>query len=174
MMIHEITPQAGRYKARKRVGRGHGSGSGKTAGRGHKGARSRSGFSARASYEGGQMPYFRRLQVRGFNNANFRQHFRTVNLRSIVALDQFKTGGEVTPEILAAAGLIPSDARIPVKILGDMGEAKLSVKLAVTAARFTKSAKQQILEAGGSVTETGTRRDAIKGRGIGSQAQEKD
>jgi large subunit ribosomal protein L15 len=172
MMIHEITPKAGRYKTRKRVGRGHGSGHGKTSGRGHKGQRSRSGFSRRAGYEGGQMPYFRRLQIRGFNNANYRQVFRTVNLRSIVALDQFKDGGEVTPQALAEAGLIRGDERIPLKILGDMGDQKLTAKLTVTAHRFTKSARQQIVDAGGSVNELGTRRDKIKGRPIGEAAPE--
>ncbi|MCK4871483.1 MAG: 50S ribosomal protein L15 [Phycisphaerales bacterium] len=163
MMIHEITPMAGKYKARKRIGRGMSSGHGKTSGRGHKGAHSRSGFSQRAGYEGGQMPYFRRLGVRGFNNANFRQLFWAVNLRSIVALDQFKKGGDVTPEALIDAGLI-RDTKRPLKILGDMGDQTLTVKLNVTAARFTESARRRIEEAGGSVNQTGTRKDLIKKR----------
>jgi large subunit ribosomal protein L15 len=173
MMIHEITPQAGRYKTRKRIGRGPGSGKGKTSGRGHKGQRSRAGFSRRAGYEGGQMPYFRRLQVRGFNNANFRQLFWTVNLRSIVVLEQFKKGGDITAEILVEAGLI-RDLKRPLKILGDMGDETLSVKLNITAARFTKSAKKQIVDAGGTFTETGTRRDKIKGRTLGQEPEKED
>ena len=167
MMIHEITPLAGKYKARKRIGRGQGSGHGKTSGRGHKGQHSRSGFSRRAGYEGGQMPYFRRLQVRGFNNANFRQLFWVVNLRSIVELEQFKNGGDVTPEALVQAGLI-RDTKRPLKILGDTGEQDLSAKLNITAARFSASARKKVTEAGGTVNETGTRRDKIKGRTPGS------
>lgn len=161
MMIHEITPQAGKNRARKRIGRGPGSGNGKTAGRGHKGAHSRAGFSRRPGYEGGQMPYFRRIGIRGFSNVNFQQLFWVVNLRSIVGLDQFKDGGDVTPETLIDAGLV-RDTKRPLKILGDMGDEKLAVKLNVTAARFSKSARTQIEEAGGSVTETGTRKDKLR------------
>ncbi len=80
MMIHEITEQAGRYKARKRIGRGKGSGTGKRSGRGQKGAGARSGNSQRYSFEGGQMPYFRRLPKMGFSNAKFRSEFWIVNL----------------------------------------------------------------------------------------------
>jgi len=163
MMIHDITAQAGKYKARKRLGRGRASGQGKTAGRGHKGAGSRSGYSRKAGFEGGQMPYFRRIPKRGFTNANFTTHFRTVNLRSIVAHPDFATGGEVNAETLTRAGLIPQNDN-PLKILGDLGDADgLSAKLEVTAARVTASARKHIEGAGGSVTEEGSRRDRVRG-----------
>ena len=163
MMIHDITAQAGKYKARKRIGRGRASGQGKTAGRGHKGAGSRSGYSRKAGFEGGQMPYFRRIPKRGFTNANFTTHFRTVNLRSVVAHPDFAKGGVVNPETLTRAGLIPQNDN-PLKILGDLGEADgLSVKLEVTAARVTASARKHIEGAGGSVTEEGSRRDRVRG-----------
>ena len=83
MMIHEITEKTGKYKTRKRIGRGHGSGSGKTSGRGHKGAGSRSGYSRRPAFEGGQMQYFRRIPKRGFSNADFRTVYHIVNLAAI-------------------------------------------------------------------------------------------
>lgn len=163
MMIHEITAQAGKYKARKRVGRGRASGQGKTAGRGHKGAGSRSGYSQKAGFEGGQMPYFRRIPKRGFTNANFKTTFRVVNLRSVVAHPAFAGGGAVDTASLERAGLIPSSDE-PVKILGDLGEAEsLSVKLDVVAARVSASARKRIEEAGGKVVEEGSRRDRIRG-----------
>lgn len=163
MMIHEITALVGKHKARKRVGRGRGSGVGKTSGRGHNGAGSRAGYSRRAAFEGGQMPYFRRMPKRGFNNANFTTRFRIVNLRDIVAHDDFAKGGDVNAETLAKAGLIP-DSSLPLKVLGDLGDAdKLGVKLNVTAERVTRSAKQHVESAGGSVSETGTRRDKVRG-----------
>ena len=83
MMIHEITEKVGRHKARKRIGRGHGSGHGKTSGRGHKGAASRAGRSHRAGYEGGQMPRVRRMPKRGFSNAQFRRLFHVVNVKQL-------------------------------------------------------------------------------------------
>jgi len=148
MMIHEITPKAGRYRRRKRVGRGTGSGHGKTCGRGHKGAGSRSGAtgSIRASYEGGQMPFYQRLPKVGFSNARFMKHFYVVNIR---ALDgRFDDGSEVNPDMLVKAGLI-RDTKQPVKILGS-GE--ITKKLSVTADAFSKSAQEKIEKAGGSVT----------------------
>jgi len=163
MMIHEITALVGKHKARKRVGRGRGSGVGKTSGRGHKGAGSRAGYSRRAAFEGGQMPYFRRMPKRGFNNANFTTRFRIVNLRDIVAHSDFAKGGDVNAETLVKAGLIP-DSDLPLKVLGDLGDAdKLGVKLAIAAERVTRSAKSHVEAAGGSVTETGTRRDKVRG-----------
>lgn len=163
MMIHELTVLAGKYKARKRIGRGEGSGHGKTAGMGHKGASSRSGYAAKRGYEGGQMPYFRRLPKRGFTNARFGTEFWTVNLCDIVAHPMFSKGGEVTLARLIAAGLIRDDSR-PLKILGDLGEAKsLTVKLTITADRVTDSVRRAVTAAGGSVSETGTRRDRVRG-----------
>ena len=163
MMIHDITALAGKYKDRKRVGRGRGSGRGKTSTRGHKGAGSRAGYSRKAAFEGGQMPYFRRMPKRGFNNANFSTRFRIANLRDIVSHPDFSGGGTVTAEALQKRGVIQSND-LPLKILGDLGgEEKLSVKLEVTAERVTASARKHIESAGGSVNETGTRRDRVRG-----------
>jgi large subunit ribosomal protein L15 len=163
MMIHDITAMAGKYKTRKRVGRGHGSGHGKQAGRGHKGAGSRSGYSRRMAFEGGQMPYFRRLPKFGFSNAQFTTHYFIVNLRDIVAHADFAKGGTVNTESLIKAGLLRDTSR-DLKILGDLGSSeKLGVKLAVTANRVTVAARRHIEAAGGSVTETGTRRDKVRG-----------
>ncbi len=92
-MIHEITEKIGKYKARKRIGRGRGSGTGKTSGRGHKGAGSRSGYSRRPSFEGGQTPYFRRIPKRGFSNAAFRTEFHIVNVAALQ--DRFEAGANV-------------------------------------------------------------------------------
>jgi len=159
MMIHDITAMAGTYKARKRVGRGHG----KQAGRGHKGAGSRQGYSRRMAFEGGQMPYFRRLPKFGFTNAQFKTRFFIVNLGDIVAHASFAKGGRVDAETLMKAGLLRDTSR-DLKILGDLGEAqKLTVKLSVTANRVTSAARKHIEAAGGSVTETGTRRDVVRG-----------
>jgi len=163
MMIHEITALAGKEKARKRIGRGRGSGRGKTSGRGHKGAGSRAGNSRKGAFEGGQMPYFRRLPKRGFTNAKFMTQFWIANLRDIVAHPDFAKGGEVNAGTLIQAGLI-RDAKRPLKILGDIGEAqKLGVKLDITAERVTASARRHIEAAGGSIKEMGTRRDRVRG-----------
>lgn len=163
MMIHDITAIAGRYKQRKRIGRGPGSGRGKTSGRGHKGAGSRSGYSRRHQFEGGQMPLFRRMPKMGFTNAQFKTPFWIVNLRDLVDNDLFAKGGPVTPERLIEAGLIRDTSR-DVKILGDLGEAgKLGVKLDVKVSRVTDSARKHVEDAGGSVNETGTRRDRVRG-----------
>lgn len=163
MMIHDITTLAGKYKARKRVGRGQGSGSGKQAGRGHKGSGSRRGYSTPAAYEGGQMPYFRRMPKFGFTNVQFKTRFFIVNLGDIAAHPRFAKGGEVSAEALIEAGLLRDTSR-DLKILGDLGETgKLAVKLEVTANRVTASARRHVEEAGGSVTETGTRRDKVRG-----------
>jgi len=146
MMIHEITAKVGRYRPRKRIGRGHGSGQGCTAGRGHKGAKSRSGWKNRPNYEGGQMPYFRRIPKRGFSNVNFRRNFVIVNLKALEA--HCDDGAEVTPASLAKLGLV-RDAAQPVKVLG---EGELTKKLDVTAAKFSASAREKIEKAGGSAT----------------------
>jgi len=163
MMIHDITALAGKHKARKRIGRGRGSGVGKTSGRGHKGAGSRAGYSRKPAFEGGQMPYFRRMPKRGFNNANYATRFRIVNLRDIVAHPDFASGGEITAEALTKAGLI-QDNNQPLKVLGDLGDAtSLSAKLSITAERVTASARKHIEDAGGSVNELGSRRDKVRG-----------
>ena len=163
MMIHDITAIAGAYKNRKRVGRGEGSGHGKQSGRGNKGAGSRSGNAAKKAFEGGQMPYFRRLPKFGFTNAQFKTQFFIVNLRDIAAHPDFAKGGEVSAETLIKAGLLRDTSR-DLKILGDLGESeKLRVKLSVSANRVTASARRHIEAAGGSVTESGTRRDRVRG-----------
>ncbi|HCD30951.1 MAG TPA: 50S ribosomal protein L15 [Phycisphaerales bacterium] len=147
MMIHEITEKVGRHKKRKRVGRGPGSGLGKTCGRGHKGAGSRAGYSKKAAHEGGQMAFFRRIPKRGFTNSMFRTDYAIVNIQDLAM--RFEDGGEVNPDMLVKAGLI-RNSKDPVKVL-DQGE--LSIKLNVTAAKFSESAKAKITAAGGSVIE---------------------
>ena len=163
MMIHDITALAGAHKRRRRVGRGEGSGHGKQSGRGNKGAGSRSGTSAKKAFEGGQMPYFRRLAKFGFTNAYFKIEFWTVNLADIVAHPNFSKGGEVSLKTLIEAGLVRDESR-DLKILGHLGKAKsLSVKFTVEASRVSASARRMIEGAGGSVNESGTRRDRVRG-----------
>ncbi len=151
MMIHEITPQVGSHKKAKRLGRGIGSGTGKTCGRGHKGAGSRSGWtgSIRASREGGQMPFFRRIAKRGFSNARFKKVFAVINVQALEA--RFENGDTVDPTQLVRVGLIP-DTKLPVKVLG---QGQLTKKLTVTAAAFSQAAADKINQAGGSVQVTG-------------------
>ncbi len=162
MMIHDITALAGRYKKIKRLGRGPGSGTGKRSGRGQKGAGSRSGTSTRFQFEGGQMPYFRRLPKFGFSNARFRTPFWIVNLREIVTHPDFARGGEVNTATLVKAGLVRDDSR-ELKVLGSVGEDGLRVPLTVHAARVSASARKLIEGAGGKVHETGSRRDKARG-----------
>ena len=162
MMIHDVTVLAGKYKARKRVGRGEGSGHGKQSGRGHKGQGARSGYSGKRSFEGGQMPFFRRMAKFGFTNAAFRTEFWIVNLAEIVSHPTFAKGGVVNTESMVKAGLIRDDSK-NLKILGDVGDEGLKVKLTVNAQRISANAKKLIVAAGGSFTETGTRRDKVRG-----------
>lgn len=147
MMIHEITEQVGPNRRRKRIGRGRASGHGKTAGRGTKGATSRSGWSFRASYEGGQKPFYQRIPKRGFSNVRFADEFHVVNLKALEA--RCESGSEVTVESLAKLGLV-RDSKLPLKVLG---EGELSKKLHVKAAKFSATARERIEKAGGSVTE---------------------
>lgn len=146
MMIHEITKLVGKHKPRKRIGRGDGSGQGGTAGRGHKGAKSRAGYSRRPYFEGGQMSFVRRMPKRGFTNANFKTHYHVVNLKTLEA--RFDDGAEITVETLAAAGIV-RDTQLQLKVLG---EGDLTKKFTVTAAKFSASAREKIEKAGGSVT----------------------
>jgi large subunit ribosomal protein L15 len=140
--LHDLSPSSGSHRDRKRVGRGPGSGTGKTSGRGEKGQKSRSGGSVHPRFEGGQMPLIRRIPKRGFKSIN-RVEYQVVNLR-----DLEKVEGDVSPESLKAVGLVRS-LRKPVKILGIGDAAK---KYAVTAHAFSASAKAKIEAAGGSVT----------------------
>jgi large subunit ribosomal protein L15 len=142
MFDWEITFIAGKKKARKRVGRGNGSGHGKTCGRGTKGSLSRAGAMAMSLYEGGQMPLFRRLPKRGFSNFDFATRFQIVNVSQ---LELFNDGDNIGAEELLKAGLIHS-SKSKVKILGD-GE--LTKKLQVTAHKFSKTAEQKIVGCGG-------------------------
>ncbi|MDA1478137.1 50S ribosomal protein L15 [Bacillus sp. CLL-7-23] len=142
MKLHELKPAEGSRKTRNRVGRGIGSGNGKTAGRGHKGQNARSGGGVRPGFEGGQMPLFQRLPKRGFTNIN-RKDFAVVNVDK---LNSFAEGTEVTPELLLETGVI-SKLKSGVKILGD---GKLETKLTVKANKFSASAKQAIEAAGGT------------------------
>lgn len=143
MELHDLHPAPGAKRTRKRVGRGPGSGNGKTAGKGHKGQKSRSGYSRRFGFEGGQMPLVRRLPKRGFTNI-FRVEFQVVNLRDLDRV--FADGDVVSPETLQEKGLARGGKR-PVKVLGD-GE--LSKKLNVQAHKFSASARAGIEKAGGS------------------------
>ena len=144
MQSHEITSIVGKSKGRRRVGRGSGSGHGKTCGRGHKGNGQRAGSGPRPTYEGGQMPLFRRLPKRGFSNYNFATCYSIVNISQ---LDRcFEDGTTVGAIELYRAGLV-SNVKMKVKILGD-GE--LTKKLEVCAHKFSKSAGQKIADCGGT------------------------
>lgn len=165
MMIHEITALAGANRKPTRVGRGESSGLGKTSGKGHKGARARAGYSLKKAFEGGQTPYFRRIAKRGFSNFKYRTEFWIVNLGDVLAHADFAKGGVVNAERLIKAGLIRDTTR-PLKVLGDLGEATkagVKVKLEITAERVTQKVRDLVTQAGGSVTEAGTRRDEIRG-----------
>lgn len=162
MMIHDITALAGRYKKIKRLGRGPGSGHGKRSGRGQKGAGSRSGTSTRFQFEGGQMPYFRRLPKFGFSNARFRTQFWIVNLRDVLAHPDFARGGDVNTESLVKAGLV-RDASRELKVLGAVGEDGVKVKLNIRAARVSAATRRLVEGAGGTVHESGSRRDRVRG-----------
>lgn len=142
MKLHELSPVEGATKAPKRIGRGHGSGNGKTAGKGHKGQKARAGHGMRIGFEGGQMPLQRRVPKRGFNNI-FAKEYAIVN---VSALEVFDDGAVVDAAALAEKGLIRC-ADMPVKILGN-GE--LSKKLTVNAAAFSAGASEKIQKAGGT------------------------
>jgi large subunit ribosomal protein L15 len=142
MRLHELSPAKGSKHAKKRLGRGPGSGTGKTAGKGEKGQKSRSGYSRRDGFEGGQMPLVRRVPKRGFTNI-FKTEYAVVNLAQLADFDD-----DVTPETLVSRGLVRSGK--PVKVLGD-GEIGKALK--VTANKFSKSARAKIEAAGGSCEE---------------------
>ena len=143
MKLHELKPVEGARHYKKRVGRGTGSGMGKTATRGHKGQNARSGGGVRPGFEGGQMPLYRRIPKRGFKNV-WAMKYSEINVST---LNKFEDGAEVTPELLKASGLI--------KKLEDgvsvMGNGEITKKLTVSAHRFTKTAKEKIEKAGGKV-----------------------
>lgn len=142
--LNNLAPSIGARKNRKRVGRGPGSGHGKTAARGHKGARARAGYSASAGFEGGQMPLHRRLPKRGFNNI-FKKEYALISLDM---LDTFETGSIVDREALVSAGVVKSQMLIKILANGDITKA-----VTVRVDKVSKGAKERILAAGGSVEE---------------------
>ncbi|MBI5770944.1 MAG: 50S ribosomal protein L15 [Verrucomicrobia bacterium] len=142
MKLHELKNVKGAVHRKKRVGCGEGGGHGKTSGKGGKGQTARSGGSIRPGFEGGQMPLYRKLPHRGFNNYNYRIEFAVVNVGALTGLDAAIT--EVNAEVLAARGLVRSGEKV--KVLGD-GEIGRALK--VTAAKFSESAKAKIEKAGG-------------------------
>lgn len=141
MKLHELTAVEGSVKERKRIGRGHGSGQGKTAGKGHKGQKARSGGSIRPGFEGGQMPLQRRIPKRGFNNI-FAKKIVAVNVSE---LNKFEDGAEVDAKALIDAGIVKKEYD-GIKLLGN-GE--ITKKLTVKVAAYSESAKQKIEAAGG-------------------------
>ena len=146
MKMNELKPAIGAKKAPKRLGRGIGSGTGKTSGKGHKGQWARSGGGVRPGFEGGQMPLIRRLPKVGFDNA-WKKVYTTINIDE---LEAFADGAEVTAEILLDAGIISKIEPYGLKVLGD---GQLTKKLNVKAKKFTKSAAEKITAAGGKAEE---------------------
>ena len=143
MDLSNLKPADGAKHSKKRIGRGHGSGQGTQAGRGHKGAQSRSGYSFKRGFEGGQMPLHRRIPKRGFHN-EFRVEYAVVNLDTLS--ERFDDGTVVTPELLVETGLI-TKARRPVKVLA---RGDVSKKLTVRAHKFSGKAAEKIAAAGGA------------------------
>ena len=144
MNLNELKPVAGARHYKKRVGRGTSSGNGKTAGRGQKGQNARSGGGVRPGFEGGQLPLYRRLSKRGFNNYNFRTNYATVNVSD---LEKFAEGTVVTKELLIEAGLVKKELD-GIKVLGN---GKLTKKLTVKANKFSSAAKTKIENVGGTI-----------------------
>jgi large subunit ribosomal protein L15 len=146
MRLHNLVNVKGAVHRKKRVGCGEGSGHGKTSGSGGKGQKGRSGGSIRPGFEGGQMPLYRKLPHRGFNNYEFRTSYAVVNVGDLAKLDAKIT--EVNAEVLAKAGIIRAD----VKLLKVLGDGEITRALKVTAQKFTGSAKAKLEKAGGSAT----------------------
>ncbi len=141
MELHELKKNIGATSTRKRVGRGPGSGLGKTSGRGENGQKSRSGASIRAVFEGGQSPLYRRLHKRGFSNAEFKTRYATINISD---LNRFNDGDVITPELLKETGIVKKQLS-GIKVLGN---GTLEKKLTIKAHRFTQSALEKIEESG--------------------------
>ncbi|MFI3307044.1 MAG: 50S ribosomal protein L15 [Mycoplasmatota bacterium] len=144
MKLHTLSPNEGATKTRKRVGRGTGSGLGKTSGRGQDGQKSRSGYSHKPGFEGGQLPLYRRLPKRGFSNAKFKTKYAVINLSD---LNKFEDGAVVTPELLKNMGMLKNQLD-GVKVLG---YGTLEKKLTVSANKFSALAKEEIEKLGGKV-----------------------
>lgn len=144
MKLHELKSASGSRKRRKIVGRGPGSTLGKTSGKGENGQKSRSGYSRKTGFEGGQLPLYRRLPKRGFTNAMFKKEYAVLNVGD---LNKFEDGALVTPEILKEMGLV-KNGKNGIKILGN---GKLEKKLTVKAHKFSSASKEQIEKLGGKV-----------------------
>lgn len=142
MKLNNVKPNEGATFTRKRVGRGVGSGTGKTSGKGHKGQNARSGGGVRPGFEGGQLPLFRRIPKRGFSNAKFKTRYAVINLSD---LNKFEAGALVTPEILKEMGLVKKQLD-GIKVLG---KGKLDKKLTVKASKYSAKAKEEIEKLGG-------------------------
>jgi large subunit ribosomal protein L15 len=172
MDLRTVCSKGTKYAKRRRIGRGIGSGSGKTSGKGHKGQKSRSGYSRKPGHEGGQMPIYRRLPKRGFTNARFRTDYTVIN---VSALDAFDDGTTVDLDAILERGLVSLNTRL-LKILGN-GEVKS--KLTVRAQKFSKSAREKIEAAGGRAIalnakgqELAGAESAAEGRGEAQGAEE--
>ena len=165
MNIHDVHQGVQKFKRRRRIGRGPGSGHGKTSGRGHKGQKSRAGYSRQVSFQGGTMPMVRRVPKRGFNN-------RWASVVAIVNVEDlqtaFKSGETVTPETVREKKLVPPHFEV-LKVLGN-GE--LKKKLAVSAHRFSKIAEEKIQQAGGSTTVLPGKKPVIKNKMGHSKTQQ--
>lgn len=144
MKLNELRPAKGATKKRKRVGRGPGSGHGKTSTRGHKGHKQRSGFRVKRGFEGGQMPLIRRIPKRGFTNI-FKVDYEIVNVQM---LGTFDANTEVTPELLKERGMVKGKNKLKI-----LGTGQLSVPLKVKAHKFSKSAREKIIQAKGEVEQ---------------------
>ena len=144
MILNTMHPAEGATETRKRIGRGIGSGNGKTAGKGHKGQNARSGGGVRPGFEGGQLPLYRRLPKRGFSNAKFKVRYATINLSD---LNRFEDGAVVTPELLKEMGLVKNQLD-GIKVLGN---GTLEKKLTVKAHNFSTRAQAEIERLGGKI-----------------------
>ena len=157
MNLNDVNEGIVKYKKRKRVGRGPGSGLGKTSGRGHKGQGQRAGYSIHPTFQGGAMPMIRRIAKRGFNN-KWALEVGEVNISDLEA--KFSAGDEVTPETLASKDL----AKYRYDILKVLGTGDLSKKLTVSAHRFSKSAREKITAAGGTIVELPLAKAVVKNK----------
>jgi large subunit ribosomal protein L15 len=147
--LHNLKPAKGSTKKKKRIGRGPGSGTGKTAGRGHKGQKSRSGYSLRPGFEGGQMPLQRRLPKRGFTNI-FKKEWAELNVATLEK--RFDADAEVTPDLLVEMGIFSKRGVAESAGVVVLGKGELTKALKVSAHRVSKSAREKIEKAGGTVT----------------------
>jgi large subunit ribosomal protein L15 len=157
MNLTEVHQGVKKYKKRKRIGRGTGSGHGKTSGRGHKGQGSRAGFSMHPAFEGGQMPLVRRVPKRGFNN-RWALTVAVVNLSDLEA--RFNDGDQVTPESLREKNL----AKTRYDVLKVLGDGELTKKLTVSAHRFSRTAREKIEQAGGAIVELPGKKPVVKNK----------